>query len=53
MPRREKVHDNELFDKPRAEPNLFELCRGEKKWCQGINESFVPVFFSVDLPVEE
>ena len=30
LPKREKVHEKNVFDKPSAEPSLLELCRGEK-----------------------
>ena len=30
MPRRENMPKGNVFGKPSAEPNLFELCRGEK-----------------------
>ena len=31
-----------VFDKPRAEPNLFELCRGEKR-CVKTNPKLIAI----------
>ncbi len=36
MPRRENLHEMNVFDKPSAEPSLLELCRGEKR-CKKLN----------------
>ncbi len=35
MPRRENMPKGNVFGKPSAEPNLFELCRGEKTCPKG------------------
>jgi len=35
MPRRENLHEMNVFDKPSAEPSLLGLCRGEKTCMKG------------------